>query len=59
MSKTLLIISVARLRKQKRKHLRGSVETAKKRKDRENVGQMKRQVEVIQELKTGRLVLTD
>ena len=31
----------------------------RKKKLRENGGQMKRQVEVIRELKTGRLVLTD
>ena len=42
-----------------RKHLRGSGEIAKeKERLKEYGGQMKRQVEVIQELKTGRL-LTD
>ena len=40
-----------------RKHLRGSGEIAKeKERPKEYGGQMKRQVEVIQELKTGRLL---
>ena len=39
----------------KRKHLRGSGETTKEKRLKENGGEMKRQVDVIREFKTGKI----